>query len=227
MLLITRTQFQSPHYKRDTKPLRADQFQASRDLPNPVTWNRRTEFLPFWTPSCWRFVQLACFQFGRNWGSRLHKPLIAAILPLLKPVRNPFGQDTYLRTKGYKIIPSSTDSRKPSVVSKPHRLPKRSTPQNASAIANKSCQQFHVSSCHIKLVVGFVMCFTAGSLWYKHSVTKLAIFYKKRLLVTQGKGTSHSTLIKWLHILNHFCNIRLNIPLHSQHYPNWNAPTDI
>lgn len=40
------------------------------------------------------------------------------------------------------------------------------------------------------------MCFIARSLWYKHSVTKLAIFYKKRLLVTQGTVTSHSNLIK-------------------------------
>lgn len=58
------------------------------------------------------------------------------------------------------------------------------------ATADKPSQQLHISSSIIKFLNG-IMCFTAGFLWYKYSITKLAIFYKKCLLLTWGKVTPY------------------------------------
>lgn len=104
--------------------------------------SRRTRLLSTWT----------------ELGSRLQKPLIAAVIPLLKPVHYPLGQDAYLGTESHAIIPSSTGPRKQSVVSKPRGLPKWSIPHNTSAIADKPSQQFHINRWNINFFNGIMLC---------------------------------------------------------------------
>lgn len=149
------------------------QWQVSPGFLLSITRNSRSSFL-----HCLR-TRPSSTGTGSNWDSRLPKTSYCCVTLLPEPAWLPPGQPRSAHRDEQQFLAPETQGNKA-------RL---DLPCTLTGTQLTPSQQLHISSSIRKLLNG-IMCFTAGSLWYKYPITKLAIFLQEMSTINVGEGNA-------------------------------------